>query len=921
MFGKILCLFSTMALLSMTTVVQAETVSFSVNAIYDAMVANDSSQGPDQSSGGSGLHVRDIDVRRRVALVSFDISAIKQEGASFEDVTLSVIAADGGTFEAYGVIEELDNIGGDLTWNTAPGVQNNPAPAVGEPVALDPADLSELLMTFSGIPGGSSTRVTSEPSQALADFMNADTDGIITLLLAPPEGGQLILRSAVRWNNPNAGIFLEGLSVLPGELATKPNPVNGALEVPRDAILSWTPGELADKHNVYLGTNLDDVTGADFGSPLLVGPAHDSDSFDAGRLEFDHIYFWRVDEVSAPPDGTVYEGSIWSFTTESLADMIPGADITATASSANRDDEGPENTINASGLGDDDLHSFGNANMWLSSILDANTPWIRYEFDRVRKLHEMLVWNYNSSVEPAVGFGIREAAIEYSVDGIDWSVLGTTHEFARGPGAPGYASNTTVDFGGVAARYVRVTANSNWGGIVQQVGLSEVRFLAIPVQASEPGPDSGATDVDVDTILSFRAGREAAEHDVYLSADEQAVIDGTAAVATVTEASCAPSLDLAATYYWKVNEVNEAETPAIWQGDIWSFTTQEFIVVDDFESYNDIAAEQEGSNLIYLTWVDGFDNPSANGSTIGYVEAFQPSMELDIVQGGSQSVPLMYDNSTASLSEVTVDPGNLSVGRDWTVGSPQTLVLWFHGSPGNAATEQMYVKLNGVEVMYPGDMADTARPRWTQWNIDLAALGVDLGNVTELSIGLKRTGATGGAGTVFIDDILLYRLAPEIVVPSEEVWVEAESGTVTEPMMIYYNEPSASGGAYVSTQPLTADEGSAPPFPSGTVTIPFAVEGGTYTARFRVGFPGGDDSCWVRIQDATIASPVHSSGWIHFNDIPPGDFWHWSQEVKSEDEPGEPPVQFTLSAGTHNLEISYRGADLRFDVIVFTKVD
>ncbi|MHC4351607.1 MAG: discoidin domain-containing protein [Planctomycetota bacterium] len=919
MYKRVFYLSSMIALFSMATIIQAETVSFSVNAVYDAMVANDESQGPDQSSGGSGLHIRDIDVRRRVALVSFDISAVKQEGASFEDVTLSVIAADGGTLDAYGVVEELDNISGDLTWNTAPGVQNSPAPAIGEPVALDPADLSDLLMTFSGIPGGSSTRVTSEPSQALADFINTDTDGIITLLFAPPAGGQLILRSAVRWNNPNAGTFLEGSLVLPEGLATRPEPADGALEVLRDVVLSWTPGEFADKHNVYLGTNLDDVAAADFGSPILVGPGHNTTSFDAGRLDFDQTYFWRVDEVSAPPGTEVFTGSVWSFTTESFADIIPGATIIATASSWNRDEEGPDNTINGSGLDNNDLHSFGNTDMWLSSILDANSAWIQYEFERVHKLHQMLVWNYNGSVEPTVGFGIKEATIEYSVDGTDWSVLGTTHEFARGPGEPGYASNTTVDLGGVPARQVRITANSNWGDIVHQFGLSEIRFLSIPVRASTPSPDSGATDVSVGTILGFRAGREAAKHDIYLSTNEQAVIDGTAPVATVTEASYDPSIDLASTYYWRIDEVNDAETPAIWQGDVWNFTTQEFVVVDDFESYNDILTGEDGSRLVYEIWSDGFADPSKGGSQIGYFTG--TSLETAIVHGGSQSVPLMYDNSGAPSSEVTVDPANLSIGRDWTVGSPQVLVLWFHGSPGSAVTEQMYVKVNGAKVVYPGDAADIARPRWKQWNIDLAALGIDLSNVTGLSIGFERTGATGGAGTVFIDDILLYRLAPEVVVPSEEVWVEAESGTVTAPMMLYSDDQSASGGSYVSTQPLTGDEGSAPPFPSGTVTIPFTVAGGTYTARFRVGFPGGDDSCWVRIQDATITSPVHSSGWIHFNDIPTGDFWHWSQEVKSEDEPGEPPVQFALSAGTHDLEISYRGADLRFDVIVFTKVD
>jgi len=79
----------------------------------------------------------------------------------------------------------------------------------------------------------------------------------------------------------------------------------------------------------------------------------------------------------------------------------------------------------------------------------------------------------------------------------------------------------------------------------------------------------------------------------------------------------------------------------------------------------------------------------------------------------------------------------------------------------------MYVKVNGVKVPYPGDAADIATPEWKPWNVDLAAFGVDLSNVTQLSIGFERTGVSGGSGTVFIDDILLYRLAPEVA--SEEI--------------------------------------------------------------------------------------------------------------------------------------------------------
>ncbi len=470
----------------------------------------------------------------------------------------------------------------------------------------------------------------------------------------------------------------------------------------------------------------------------------------------------------------------------------------------------------------------------------------------------------------------------------------------------------------MGAKYVKLTANDNWG-LLNQYGLSEVRFFHIPVYAGEPSPDSGALDVSIgtidepiDTTLGFRAGREAAMHDVYLSTDEQAVIDGTAPATTVTETSHGPlSLDLGQTYYWRVDEVNETETPTTWQGDLWHFMTQEYFVLDDFEAYNDLNPDDPESNRIFLTWTGGDADP-ANGSQVGH-DTF-PFAELTVVHDGVQSMPLFYDNSIASYSEATANTGDLAIGRDWTAGAPETLVLWFHGNPGNTGNDQLYIKIGNSKFPHDGD---TARPQWKPMIIDLA--GVNLNDVSSLTVGIERAGGSGGSGVVFIDEIVLAASAP--AVRSEEVWIEAEANnSIAAPMMIH-DDPDASGGQYVSTETGTADEGAAPPYPNGTVSIPFTVEGGTYTASFRIGFPGGDDSCWVRIQDATITSPVHSSGWIHFNDIPRGDFWHWAQDVKSEDEPGEPPVQFALSAGTHNLEISYRGADLRFDVIVFTKVD
>jgi hypothetical protein len=501
-------------------------------------------------------------------------------------------------------------------------------------------------------------------------------------------------------------------------VAFDPIPADGATDVPREVVLSWTPGEFAppvNGHTVYLSEIFTDVNDG------IGGMTQDASSYaPPQRLDFGTTYYWRVDEVNGPPDNTVYEGSVWSFTTELLA--YPIENIIATASS-NSPAKGPENTINGSGLDDSGLlhDKIGDDAMWLSDTAGPQPTWIEFEFDGVYKLYEMWVWNSNETMEPVIGFGFKDVTIEYSTNGVDYMTLGTTHEFARASGASDYAHNTTIDMPGVGAKYVKLTANSNWGGILPQFGLSEVRFFYIPVLAREPNPESGATGVSIGTIdapadltLGFRAGREAAKHDVYFSSDWQAVIDGTAAVTTVTEASHGPlSLDLAQTYYWRVDEVNEVETPTTWQGNVWDFSTQKYFVVDDFESYNDLDTTDPESNRIFLTWLDGYE-VATNGSLVGY--DVPPFAEQTIVHGDKQSMPLFFDNSgTAQYSEATL---TLSPQQDWTIKNIEALVLWFKGNaPGfvedPAGTYTMTAA--GVDIW---NQADEFRYAWKQLSGD-----------------------------------------------------------------------------------------------------------------------------------------------------------------------------------------------------------
>ncbi|MFH1717849.1 MAG: discoidin domain-containing protein [Planctomycetota bacterium] len=470
------------------------------------------------------------------------------------------------------------------------------------------------------------------------------------------------------------------LGAVGGPSTSEPDPADGQKDVPRDAVLRWKPGTDAASHDVYFGTMFAVVDQATTTlDPLGVyrGRVDTNVYAVAERLEFGQTYYWRVDAVGA--SNTVTKGDVWSFTTEVFA--YPVENIIATASSS-EEGKGPENTINGSGLDDTGL-LHGNdsvGKMWLSSRDGAQPTWIEYEFDRAYKLHEMWVWNSNDSVESLIGLGFKDVTIEYSANGIDYTTFGTTHEFARAPGAPGYAHNTTIDFAGVAAKHVRLTANSNWEGIFNQFGLSEVRFFHIPVHAKVPSPYSGATEVDLDLTLGWQPGREAAAHDVYFSADEQAVIDGTAPVTTVAETVHGPlALDLGTTYHWRVDEVNDAETPSLWQGDIWSFTTQQYLVVDDFESYNDIDPPDPESNRIFEAWIDGFGT-ATNGALVG--NDLPPYAEQNIVHGGVQSMPYFYD-ANMKFSEATM---TLSSQRDWTVRGAQELAIWFRGNPASLST-------------------------------------------------------------------------------------------------------------------------------------------------------------------------------------------------------------------------------------------
>jgi hypothetical protein len=122
---------------------------------------------------------------------------------------------------------------------------------------------------------------------------------------------------ARRINYTAGGIYyFDKFQLLNSGRAWKPNPADDATDVQSNAILSWTPGVYAKQHDVYLGTDFNDVNEAN--SSDITGiyrGRKDVNTYDPPLLNIAETYYWRIDEVNdTGPAPYLWRGNIWSFT-------------------------------------------------------------------------------------------------------------------------------------------------------------------------------------------------------------------------------------------------------------------------------------------------------------------------------------------------------------------------------------------------------------------------------------------------------------------------------------------------------------------------------------------------------------------------------------------------------------------------------
>ncbi|HUT29409.1 MAG TPA: LamG domain-containing protein [Sedimentisphaerales bacterium] len=567
--------------------------------------------------------------------------------------------------------------------------------------------------------------------------------------------------------------------------AFNPNPYSGEATVPRDVVVEWSAGCLAESHHVFFGTDFNDVNDATSSSHANVEYAHvyinQFDPNGGGNLDYLTEYYWRVDANSA---SETWRGQVWNFRTESaivdpnlrLWYKFDGTGGDIVYDSSGREFHSSDGTV--SDRWEPNEGRFGGS-LWCNEdigltvsphMLDITngitvSVWLK---DAYRSGDDNIVFgasgdDYELRADvPEEGGQIVWRAGNDTNDVLEWNLDGADPSRLRGWHHWGFVKN---DITGEISIYLdgRVAKSANTGvaslgnlaGKAFKVGTSgsgntdlvahidDFRVYDYAMSAKQVGalfrgadlekawapiPFDNQTSVPWDVNLTWLPGDYAVEHKVFFGGSWDDVNDMTDPCATLDlgEEEYDPGLlELKGTYYWRVDEVNGPNT---WKGAVWRFTVADFIMLDDFEQYD------TGDNSVQYTWYDQYSQElgELTGAWLELARSPKP------VHGGNQALSYTYDTDDpwADLyyAEAWLPLEEIGGFQDWTSEDVRLLTLFFHGQATNDAneTEQMYVAVEDTlgtyaEMRY-GDnegeaLSDLKVEEWQRWDIPFVYFG------------------------------------------------------------------------------------------------------------------------------------------------------------------------------------------------------
>mgnify|MGYP001097735232 CR=1 FL=1 len=488
-------------------------------------------------------------------------------------------------------------------------------------------------------------------------------------------------------------------------LAWGPNPAHRSTpDIYSAATLSWEPGEKADQHDVYFGTDEDAVDNADTTTAEIYRGRQSQTSYTPPEgVEWGTgPYYWRIDEYNT--DGTISKGSLWSFT---VADFLLVDDF--------EDYDGIDNQIwffwhDGLGYGTPGTDPYFAGNGTGSAVGDENT--VSYtEETIVHGGNQSMPLFYDNNKQNYANYSEAELTLTGRRDWTEQDVAElslwfrgypeSTGSFIEAPAGTYTMTATGADIWNAADEfhYAYKTLNGA-GSIVAQV---------LSVDNTDPWAKAGVMIREtLDPGSKFAA--------VYITPGNgcrfQARIDTAVDAISDTPVASTEQTAITAPYWVKL----ERDISGTFRG---------------YYSPN-------GSDWTPMTWNPQYITMGANVN-VGLALTSHNNSETGQAQFSNVTI-----SGNAGLQWANQDIGILS-------NDPEPLYVAVSNAAGNPA------------VVEHDDPAAATIDTWTEWVIPLSAFadqGINLTNVDRIAIGLgtrSNQAAPGGSGKMYFDDIRLYR--------------------------------------------------------------------------------------------------------------------------------------------------------------------
>jgi hypothetical protein len=243
------------------------------------------------------------------------------------------------------------------------------------------------------------------------------------------------------------------------ERAWAPDPRKRQIDVDRNAELSWRPGDSTAGHDVYLGTDFNDVNDATTSTAGIYKPPRltlGTQTYDPGGLALGTTYYWRVDEVNDP---NIWKGAVWSFT---VAPYVTIDDFEAYDNSTNKIFNTWED---------------GNVNL-TGSFLDLGTE----PFDPAHGGYQSMLYIYDNTIKWDWDHYWSEAALPFD-PAMDFTTGGETKVVTLYfYGDPGNDANDTEElYVGITGSLAEVRYSDDHGNDNDDLKLAEWTEWNIPV--------------------------------------------------------------------------------------------------------------------------------------------------------------------------------------------------------------------------------------------------------------------------------------------------------------------------------------------------------------------------------------------------------------------------------------------------------